>query len=60
METLLSLQGGMPPQKLQGLKFKQFFQWLSASMGTIVNHAEGEKVDLNPEPSVDWMDSFTI
>ena len=61
MQTLQTLQGGgMAPAKLKGLKFKQFFQWLSASMGTIVNHAEGEKVDLTPDPLDNWMDSFTI
>ena len=60
MQTLEILQGEMPPKKLQGLKFKQFFQWLSASMGTIVNHTEGERVDLTPDPSDNWMESFTI
>ena len=47
MQTLEVLQGGMKPMKLKGLKFKQFFQWLSASMGTIVTHTEGEKVDIS-------------
>lgn len=60
METLEILGGGRKPLKMQGLKFKQFFQWLSASMGTIVTHTEGEKVDLTPDPDFDWMDSFTI
>lgn len=61
MKTLQTLQGsGMAPAKLKGLKFKQFFQWLSASMGTIVNHTEGEKVDLTPDPLDNWMDSYTI
>ncbi len=60
METLEILGGGTKPLKMQGLKFKQFFQWLSASMGTIVNHSEGEKIDLTPDPSDNWMDSFTI
>jgi uncharacterized protein YegL len=60
METLEILGGGNKPLKMQGLKFKQFFQWLSASMGTIVNHTEGEKVDLTPDPTDNWMDSFTI
>ena len=60
MKTLQTLQGsGMAPAKLKGLKFKTFFKWLSASMGTIVNHTEGEKVDLS-EGAPDWMDSFTI
>ena len=58
-ETLEALQG-MPPLKLKGLKFMEFFQWLSASMGTIVNHTEGEKVDISPDPLDNWMDSFTI
>ena len=60
MEILEILQGGMKPIKMQGLKFKQFFQWLSTSMGTIVNHAEGEKVDLSPDTDNNWMESFLI
>ena len=60
METLEVLNGGKKPMKLSGLKFMQFFQWLSASMGTIVNHSEGEKVDLTPDSDDNWMDSFTI
>ena len=59
-ETLEAIQGNMKPMKLNGLKFKQFFQWLSASMGTIVTHTEGEKVDLTPDPADNWMDSFVI
>jgi uncharacterized protein YegL len=31
----------MPPAKLQGLKFKEFFRWLSASMTTITSSKEG-------------------
>lgn len=60
MKTLEILQGGIKPMKLQGLKFKQFFQWLSSSMGTIVTHNEGDKVDLTPDPSDSWMDNFEI
>lgn len=58
MDTLNVLQGNMPPQKLQGLRFKQFFQWLSASMGTIVTKNDGDKVDL-PDPD-DWTKAFII
>ena len=56
MKTLEELQGTMPPQKLNGLKFSKFFQWLSSSMETIVTHQEGDKVDLTPK--ID--DVFTI
>lgn len=60
MQTLQALQGeGMAPAKLKGLKFKNFFQWLSASMGTVVNHQEGEQVDLSPK-DFDWMSNFNI
>ena len=59
METLAVLQGGSPAKKLAGLKFKEFFQWLSASMGTIVNHTEGDKVDLS-EGIDDWTKIFVI
>ena len=59
MQTLQTLQGSSPA-KMKGLRFKQFFQWLSASMGTIVTHKEGEKVDISPDPLNNWMDSFTI
>lgn len=58
METLKTIQGG-EPLKMEGLKFKQFFQWLSASMSTIVTHSEGEKVNISPA-SYDWMKSFDI
>ena len=59
METLKIIQGGMDPMKLSGLKFSSFFKWLSASMGTIVTHSEGEKVDLT-EGLDDWTKEFEI
>ena len=60
MKTLQTLQGeGMAPAKLKGLEFKSFFKWLSASMETIVNHVEGEQVDLS-KGADDWMTAFTI
>ena len=59
MDTLQKLQGDdMTPMKLKGLKFSSFFQWLSASLGIVVNHEEGEKVDLSS--NIDWMDNFAI
>ncbi|MFZ4797321.1 MAG: vWA domain-containing protein [Bacteroidia bacterium] len=48
----------MPAMKLKGLKFSEFFKWLSASMTTVTNSKDGDKVNL-PNPA-DWMVGFTI
>ncbi len=48
----------MPAMKLEGLKFLDFFKWVSASMSVVASSKEGEKVDL-PTP-VDWLFSFDI
>lgn len=49
----------MPPAKLQGLKFSEFFKWLSASMTTVTNSKDGDKVNL-PSPT-DWITKpFTV
>jgi uncharacterized protein YegL len=58
MSMLDKIKGDIPPMHLQGAKFSQFFKWLSASMGTVVNATEGENVTL-ADPS-DWMNAFTI
>ena len=50
-------QPGMPPTKLQGFKFSDFFRWLSNSMGTITSRQKGEKVSFEKP---DWMEEFTI
>ncbi len=50
---------GMPPAALEGLKFSEFFQWLSNSMGSIANSSEGEAVDISAGAS-DWMKGFKI
>jgi uncharacterized protein YegL len=49
----------MGPLKLKGTNFKSFFQWLSASMGTVVNTEEGQTVNLGAADTA-WMDSFVI
>jgi uncharacterized protein YegL len=56
---LSQINGGKQPMELQGAKFLQFFKWLSASIGTVVNNPEGTKVDLS-EGADDWMKAFTI
>lgn len=48
----------MPPAPLHGLKFTEFFQWLSASMSLVATSSEGDKYDL-PSPAA-WMQGFTI
>jgi uncharacterized protein YegL len=59
MERLKSISTDqMPPAKLEGLKFAEFFTWLSASMTQITSSAEGEIAKL-PSPA-DWMQGFTI
>ena len=61
MEVLQRIaSNGMNAMKLKDTHFAQFFKWLSASMGTIVNHTEGEKVNLVPKGEDNWMESFTI
>jgi len=46
----------MPPQKLQGLKFGDFFKWLSASMSTVTSAEPGEAVNLEVP---NWTEGFT-
>jgi uncharacterized protein YegL len=59
MKMLTSISDpSMPPAKLQGLKFKEFFDWLSASMTTVTNSKDGDKVNL-PNPA-NWMTGFTV
>lgn len=58
MAVLQKLQGNIPAMKLNGTKFSSFFKWLSASMGTVVQAEEGQKVDLTN--GADWMEAFTI
>lgn len=48
----------MPPAQLKGLRFGEFFRWLSASMSTITQSHEGEVLQL-PSPQ-QWMDGFQV
>lgn len=59
MDTLKTLSSdNMPPASLQGLKFSQFFKWLSDSMGAVASSKEGDLIDM-PDPS-DWMKGFKV
>jgi uncharacterized protein YegL len=59
MNTLnLLSDSSMPPAQLQGLKFKEFFRWLSASMSQVANSKDGDKVNL-PNPA-SWMTGFKV
>lgn len=49
---------GFPPAPLDGLKFGEFFDWLSASLTGAVNSKDGDKLDL-PSPA-SWMKGFTV
>ncbi|MDR2651186.1 MAG: VWA domain-containing protein [Prevotellaceae bacterium] len=59
MSILNQIAGNIPAMQLQSAKFSQFFKWLSASMGTVVNHEEGQEVDLT-KGADDWMTPFSI
>lgn len=48
----------MQPALLQGLKFTEFFKWLSASMSIVTSSQDGDKPDL--PSAADWMKGFTI
>ena len=48
----------MQAMKLQGLKFADFFKWVSASMSIVANSQDGDKVNF-PDPN-DWMQGFSI
>ncbi len=59
MDVLTKISSpAMPPAPLQGLKFKSFFEWLSASMSLIAHSKEGDKTNL-PSPAA-WMSGFDI
>ena len=53
---------GMKAVKLKGMRFAEFFKWLSASMGTVTKSEEGQKVSFTEGAIGDrgWMDGFII
>lgn len=58
METLKKMTAGRA-SALQGLKFGEFFEWLSASLTSVASSKEGDKIDISAGAS-DWMSSFEI
>lgn len=53
MNLLSKLSPRRRPVRLQGMKFKEFFEWLSKSVSRTSSSQPGEKVQL---PSVDdWV-----
>jgi uncharacterized protein YegL len=39
-----------PPQQLTGVNFREFFQWLSASMAIISKSKAGDRINVEPKP----------
>jgi uncharacterized protein YegL len=52
-EVLKQLGGGRAPLRLQGLKFADFFTWLSRSVARVSQSIPGERVQL-PEGLESW------
>ena len=52
MEVLAKFSPDKSPLKLKGLKFKDFFSWLSKSVSAISQSMAGENIEL--EPTSDW------
>ena len=63
MSVLQRIEGsGMKASKLKGMRFAQFFRWLSSSMGSVTKAEEGQKIDLSQGATGDtgWIDEFVI
>ena len=58
MDIMNQIAGTIPPMKLREARFSEFFQWLSNSIGTVVNAHEGDTVTLD-DPS-GWMQNFEV
>ncbi len=54
MNTLAKFSPNRSPLKLQGLKFKEFFAWLSASVSKTSQSIPGENVKLDIEEIKGW------
>lgn len=54
MATLQRFSPNRPPLKLQGLKFKEFFAWLSKSVSRVSQSTPGDKVALDVAGLSGW------
>ena len=53
-ESLAMLSPKLPPLKLQGLRFKEFFEWLSSSVSAIPHSKLGEEVKIDRNNVKGW------
>lgn len=54
MKVLARFSPKKHPLKLQGLKFREFFSWLSKSVSKTSQSSPGESVKLDLEGIQDW------
>jgi len=54
MSVLARFSPKRSPMKLQGLKFKEFFEWLSQSVSVVSQSIPGEKIELDAEGLKGW------
>lgn len=54
MGTLAKFSPNRSPLKLQGLKFKEFFEWLSKSVSKTSQSTPGENIKLDVEGIKGW------
>lgn len=54
MDALAALSPKWEPLRLDGLKFQEFFAWLSSSIKVVSNSTPGDKIKLDVDRIKDW------